>query len=204
MKEFIAKQLERGHPRDDYREFLQLAAHMIGLHCSAVIRKPGALHRARWMAKAIYTMKMELLFDGNESVIKLTAHELQGIQRFNWFVVNIYIQSWFSSRNVSDAPVNDICLIQRLDNYDDAVLQATGLKMMEHHSWYLSQELATVCLFSTCLSCEEKEQLVSTIRADRGLHLVKSLPHTVADLRISNTFFKTTGIDESFLDSPVN
>jgi len=111
LKEFIAEQLERGHPHDDYREFLQLAAHMIGLHCSAAIRKSGARHRARWMAKAIYTIKIELLFDGNKSVIKLTAHKLEGIQRFNRFVVNIYIQSWFSSRNVSDAPEKDISLI---------------------------------------------------------------------------------------------
>ncbi len=42
----------------------------------------GALHRARWMAKAIYSMKMELLYDGNESVIQFIAGELQSIQRF--------------------------------------------------------------------------------------------------------------------------
>jgi len=51
------------------------------------IQKPGALHRARWMAKAIYFLKIHLLFEGNEAVIKLTARELQSIQRFNHFVV---------------------------------------------------------------------------------------------------------------------
>ena len=166
-------QLERGHPRDDYREFLQLAAHTIVLRCSAAIRKPGVLHKARWMAQVIYTIKTELLFDGNESVINLTARELQGIQ---WFVVNVYIQSSFSSRNASDAPVDDIRLLQRLDNYDDAALQTADLKMIQCHLRYLSQELATVCLFATCLSCEEKQQLVSALLAGESL-LTTNIKH---------------------------
>ena len=96
LKEFITEHFQRDHPRDDYREFLQLAASMVGLSSSAVVCKPGAHHRVCWMAKVIYLMKIELLCDGNELVIQLTARELQGIQRFNRFVVNIYVQSWFS------------------------------------------------------------------------------------------------------------
>jgi len=154
--------------------FLQLAAHTIGLHSSAAIRKLGVLHKAHWMAQVIYTMKTELLCDGNESVINLTARELQGIQ---WFVVNVYIQSSFSSRNAFDAPVNDIRLIQRLDNYDDAALQIAGLKLMQCHLRYLSQELATVCLFATCLSCEEKQQLVSALLAGESLLTINIKHH---------------------------
>lgn len=204
LKEFIFEQLQLNHPRDDYKEFLQLAASIVGLNCSATIRKPGALHRARWMAKAIYAMKIELLFDGNESVLQLTTREFRGIQRFNRFVVTVYIQSWFSCRMVADAPINDIMLIQRLDAYDDAALSTTGLKMMERHSWYVSQELATLSLFSRRLSSNEKAHLVSNMFADRGLHLTKSLPRSTADLSISRSFFKTTAIDASFLDIPVD
>jgi hypothetical protein len=80
LNAFIADQLHLGHSRDDYREFLQLAAGLVDLDVLTTLRKPGALHRARWMAKAIYSMKIELLFDGNESVMKLTAHELQRIR----------------------------------------------------------------------------------------------------------------------------
>jgi hypothetical protein len=47
--------------RDDYRELLCLAALIVGLPVKFAIRKPGALHRARWMAKAIYSLKIELL-----------------------------------------------------------------------------------------------------------------------------------------------
>jgi hypothetical protein len=60
-------------------------------------------------------------------VIQLTARELQGLQRFNRFIVNIYIQTWFTCRNGADAPINDILLIQRLNGYDDEKLGAAGL-----------------------------------------------------------------------------
>ena len=119
------------------------------------------------------------------------------------FVINIYLQSWFSCRTVVDAPINDILLIQRLNDYDDDALKATGLKMMERHSWYLSQELATLSLFSQLLSCEEKVKLLSTMKEDRGSYVVKPLPLTVGELSISRSFFKTTAIDDSFLDVAV-
>jgi len=80
LKAFITEQLTLDYPRDDYKELLCLAASMIGIQTITAVRKPGALHRARWMAKAIYCLKIELLFDGNEAVFYLTAQELQEIQ----------------------------------------------------------------------------------------------------------------------------
>jgi len=88
------------------------------------------------MAKAIYSMKIELLYDGNETILNLTAHELQGLQRFNQFVVFVYIESWFTARSTVDAPFNDIMLIHRLEDFDDTALGNTGLRMMKRHSWY--------------------------------------------------------------------
>ena len=161
LKEFIDEQLQLGHPRDDCREFLHLAASVIGIKRSAVLLlKPGGLHRARWMAKAIYAMKIELLLEDNEIVIQLTARELQSITLINRVLVTIYIQSWFSCWIVAYAPLNDIMLIQRLHDYDDAALQSVGLKMMERHLWYISPELATSAQFSHHLSDEDKTQLV--------------------------------------------
>jgi hypothetical protein len=75
------------------------------------------------MSKAIYSLKMELLLEGNEGVMQLTSRELQGIQRFNRFVVGIYIESWFTCRSAVDAPVNDIRLIQKLMAFDDVPVE---------------------------------------------------------------------------------
>ena len=95
IKAFIKCHLEVSHSSDDYLEFLLLAAQMVGLQVDVTIRRLGALHMARWMAKVIYTSKFEILFTVNESIFKLTARELQVIQRFNRCVIRAYLQLWF-------------------------------------------------------------------------------------------------------------
>jgi hypothetical protein len=200
QKSFIADQLQENHSREDYRELLTLAALLVGLDIGKVtIRKPGAIHRARWMAKAMYSFKIELLFDGNESVITLTPCELKGLKRFNRFVVRVYLESWFTSRSAADAPINDVLLIRRLQDYNDDSLRVVGLKMMQRHSWYLSQELATLALFSELLSADEKAILVQKMKSERGSHLLTSLPNSIVDLDVSRTFFHVTGIEDDFL-----
>jgi len=204
LKTFITEQLSSSHARDDYKELLTLSALLIGLDVTASIHKPGAIHRARWMAKAIYTLKIELLLSGNEAALNLSASELQGVRVFNRFIICIYIQSWFTSRSAVDAPVNDTMLIQRLNSYTDDRMRIIGLKMMKRHSWYLSPELATLALFSQHLSSAEKSHIVSNAQSERGSHTLTALPQNVRELKISRSFFKTAQLDDSFLQQPVD
>ena len=146
------------------------------------------------MAKAIYALKIQLLYDGNECILNLRAKELRGLQRFNKFVVIVYIQSWYTCRSAADAAVNDIDLIRRMDAFDDDCIRATGLKAMLRHSWYLGQELAMLALFSAKLSTQQKGQLLQTMATPRGPHLLAVLPRNVSELRISRSFFASTGI----------
>lgn len=203
VKSFIQEQLMLTHPRDDYLELLQLSAMAVGLDLSVTIRKPGAMHRARWMAKAIYSLKMDLLLAGNEKAMHVTAKELRGLRRFNKFVISIYLQSWYTCKSAVDAPFNDIQILQRIRLYDDDVVRKIGIKMMQRHSWYLSPELATLALFSDKLNSDEKVQLVHNMLPDRQPHLVESLPDDLASLNTSHSFFETTGLDDSFLSEPV-
>lgn len=202
LKTFI-KHCQLEYPRDDYREMICLAAFVVCLETKYGVRRPGGLHRARWMAKAIYSLKIELLLDGNEDVLHLVARELQGVKRFNRFVVNIYLLSWFTCRFSVDAPLNDILLIQRLSNYDDEAIKTAGLKMMKRHSWYLSPELATLSLFSPQVTIAQKKELVQSMKSERGEHLLKVLPGSITELTVSRSFFDVCKIDASFLDIPV-
>ena len=149
---------------------------------------------------------MELLFEGNEETIKFTPRKLLGLRRFNWFVEQVYIQSWFSSRSIVDAPVNDIDLYHRLCVYSDPQIRNTGIKMFKRHSWYLSPEMATLVLFSKSISDTIKTQLVTNICNDRGPHLMnsQSLPTEVKQLKISKTLFQTCGLDDSFLEQLIS
>jgi hypothetical protein len=182
---------------------LTLSSYLVGMTSEATIYKPGAMHRARWMSKAIYSLKMELLYEGNEAVLKLTSRELQAIKRFNRFVVGVYIESWFTSKSAVDAPVNDIRLIEKLIAFDDDGLKTAGLKAMKRHSWYLSPEVATLALFSHKASCEQKTLLVANMLEDAGSHLLTSLPTNISELRISRSFFSVLQVDDSFLSIPV-
>jgi hypothetical protein len=170
----------------------------------ATIYKPGAMHTARWMSKAIFSLKMQLLYEGNEAVLKLTSRELQAIKRFTRVVVGVYIiESWFTSKSAVDAPVNDIRLIEKLIAFDDDGSKTAGLKAMKRHSRYVSPEVATLALFSHMASCEQKSLLVANMLEDAGSHLLTSLPTNIPELRISLSFFSVLQVDDSFLSIPV-
>ena len=80
----------------------------------------------------------------------------------------------------------------------DLKLLMMELKRLVWKWWYDTHE-ATLALFSTQLTKEEKGQLVKNVTSDRGSHLLTKLPVNISDLQISQTFFEVTQIDDSFL-----
>jgi len=59
---FAVNYLQIKHPREDYRELLELTVIFLGgvPPRGIYFRVPGAIHYARWMAKAIYCLKIFL------------------------------------------------------------------------------------------------------------------------------------------------
>ena len=57
---FCAAHLEAAQPREDYRELLELAVIFLGGQPARGVRfmEPGAMHHARWMSKALYSVKI--------------------------------------------------------------------------------------------------------------------------------------------------
>jgi len=109
---FCLSQLQECHPRNDYKEFLKLAIIALGEmpkllneNKSYHFIAPGATHRARRMAKAIYTLKM------------LTPKEASVVKSINQFVIKYDIKPWFLSRIAVCAPRVDLayssCLPQK-------------------------------------------------------------------------------------------
>ena len=78
--------------REDYREFLELVIIFLGGTPPRGIsfRGPGAFHHARWMAKAIYCLKI-YLFRGE---FTLTKEEKNGIRDICIFLVKLYLKVW--------------------------------------------------------------------------------------------------------------
>ena len=65
---------------------------------------PGAIHHARWMAKALYALKIYLFRDQ----LRLTSHETRGVCDVCIFVVRIYVRAWFTAPDAIAVPYHDI------------------------------------------------------------------------------------------------
>ncbi|XP_050524154.1 uncharacterized protein LOC126895887 [Daktulosphaira vitifoliae] len=88
--EFCLNQLKLSHFREDYREFLELTVIFLnGVPPRGVLfRAPGAIHHARWMSKALYTLKIFIF----REEFKLTQKKYNSISRICIFLVNLYIK----------------------------------------------------------------------------------------------------------------
>ena len=99
---FCKQQLSDRPPRDDYRELLKLMPIFLGSKppCDTKFRAPGPMHQARWMAKAIYSLKVSLF----TSQFKLTSCESNGLSRLNIYLAKIYAKFWFCAPVAATAP----------------------------------------------------------------------------------------------------
>jgi hypothetical protein len=91
-----------------------------------------------------------------------------------------------------------------LKSLDDDGLKSAGLKAIKRHSWYLTPEVATLALFSSLVTCEEKAMLVTKLTAERGSHLLTVLPDSISDMTVSRTFFSVLHLDDGFLSVSVS
>ncbi|GBM45775.1 hypothetical protein AVEN_208093-1 [Araneus ventricosus] len=80
------------HPKEDYKELLQLSLLYLGgwSKNDFSFRIAGALRLARWMAKAIYALKIVLF----TKQLNIPHRELKGMKRVAHFVRLIYIRFW--------------------------------------------------------------------------------------------------------------
>lgn len=165
---FVANALATQQPRDDYREFLQLTKLFLGEKDANIrIRAPGAFHHARWMAKAIYCIKIFLYRDE----FKLTAKEKKSITDLSIFIVRVYVEAWFTAPFPHKAPYHDLQFIKNLINYkviDSDLSQATVSKI-KNHLWYLTHEACALAFFDDDISVEVKKCMVKALEQEDSL-----------------------------------
>lgn len=116
IKEELQRKLMECQPRDDYKELLQLALIYLG-HLDGKdvrFRSPGPVHHARWMAKAIYCLKIQLFRDQ----FKLTSQEQEALEALCVFIVRVYCKTWFNAPRACLAPKQDLDLIENLLKYE--------------------------------------------------------------------------------------
>lgn len=199
------------HPRDDHREVAELCVLVLGgaLSTDRRIRRPGAMHQARWMAKAIYCLKMYLF----RQQVLLTAKEKTGLLRMVLFVSFIYAKAWFRAPMSTSAPAHDLRFIISLNSYPDRELAKETSKVFGRHLWYLGQILVGLAFFDEALSIDVKTKMIDALQEDSEpnqeekakVDITAALAEkSVADfVTVSTlTFFSILGVDTSFLKVP--
>lgn len=143
--------------RDDYAELIDLCLKFFGIRTKKSFMVPGSMSKARWMAKAIYGMKMFLFRED----LNLDADFEHQLMEFALFVSIIYCKHWNRSTNIFDAPVNDLTLIKELREYSihNADVANAVLATLKNHLWYLGEELSVFSLFSDKVTNDEKNRM---------------------------------------------
>ncbi|CAH1099049.1 unnamed protein product [Psylliodes chrysocephalus] len=119
---------DRSHPRENYKELLQLSLLYLGgwSQDEFSFRIPGALHQARWMAKANYTLKIVLF----TKQLDMSERELKRMKRIAHFVSLIYVRFWHEAIVSRWAPKNDLSMLQLLNIYPDIDVKKVFLLLL--------------------------------------------------------------------------
>ena len=207
-KDYLEKTPKRSHTRDDYRELAELVIISLGSEPERGLRfiAPGAMHNARWMSKAIYSLKIWLF--RQQEVIKLSKNERQGIRNVCIFILAHYAVYWFKTPLPLIAPRTDLKLLQNLAAEDSASSKA-ALNKLKNHLWYLSEELVALAFFDSEVDPSIKKQMLANLEREgseeRCLRVIvkedeiknKTLPDFVTKKTMD--FFSILGIGTSFL-----
>lgn len=206
---FCNDQLSKRQIRDDYKEFLQLALTFLGEGCFG-FRTPGATSNARWMSKAIYSLKMFIF----REQFPLSKNDMAGLRDICVFLIKLYVKAWYKCTNAISAPQQDFNFINDVANYakTDTKISAEILKKMSNHLWYLSEEVIALAFFDSKVSFEEKRKMVEKLQSKVPMVKLKDDRRYTKLLEFQNlslsdfvsektkTFFKQFGLSTSFLE----
>lgn len=142
---FCETELDKKLARDDFKELLELTLVFLGSdsHRGGYIhfRKPGPMHHARWMSKALYALKV-FMFLEQFTVSRKDATNLRDVCVF---VVRFYVIHAYA--NI------------------DKVISSAVTKKFGTHLWYLGDETIALAFFDDNVTTEEKRMMRDTFLA---------------------------------------
>ena len=155
---------DKSHPREDYKELLQLSLLYLGgwSQNDFSFRIPGALHQARWMAKAIYALKIVLF----TKQLNIPQRELKGMKQVAHFVSLIYVRFWHEEIVSRWAPKNDLDMLQLLNTYPDANVKKGALTVAKRHLWYLSEINVGLAFLDERITQVDKENMTKNLETN--------------------------------------
>ena len=187
MVAFYTKAIEHQQPRDDYLELLRLCLVFLGgssLKMDFQFRAPGAMHHARWMSKAIYSLKM-MLFEGQ---MELTAKEKRGLKELALFVSLIYGRFWHEAPLASHAPLNDAMLLELLKKYPNRIIADAAYTAFTRHLWFFSEHLVGLAFFDDRVPLDVKRAMIANLQLPKTRTALKRINTCGADFNRLESF----------------
>lgn len=83
------------------------------------------VHSARWMAKAIYSMKVYMF---REQFLILTEQNISGLLKVCIFIVDVYVRAWYDAPY---APRSDLQLAADLKRFASVDQNAAAIGLRE-------------------------------------------------------------------------
>lgn len=175
---FCLAQLQKRQRRNDYKELLELVVLFLGGDLGEYnFKQLIPIHHARWMSKAIYSLKIFMFRDQ----FKLAKSELDGIRDICVFIVRLYVKVWFGCSEAVKAPNQDFNFLKALHSYADldSKLSKTMVTKFIRHMWYLAEEPIALALFDSDVSCDIKRKMLANFCADDGEELLEETQNDV-------------------------
>ncbi|XP_046601323.1 uncharacterized protein LOC124295418 [Neodiprion lecontei] len=177
-------------PRNDYKELLELSLIFLdGLPENEISFKcPGTMHHARWINKAIYSLKIFMFRDQ----FSLSKREINSLRQICIFIILIYIKVWFTCSLAIEAPNNDLQLLKKLllcEEIQSSVVQK-ALKKFSDHLWYMNEELAALALFDNNVSNEIKKKMCEAIINNKESKIIREKRYVAKGIELESFFDK--------------
>ena len=160
-------------PRGDYVELLELTLTYLCPELSFRIRAPSSVSHARFMAKAIYYLKIQIL--RQQLTYKVSPVQQKEVSRMAEFV-SIFYSVWFMRTALpAAAPHQDIKAFWQMkmykkyieQNHPEAEKVIDGvdgvLESMRRHTWYLDETLVPLALLDQDISAEDREAMAKRL-----------------------------------------
>ncbi|GBN39023.1 hypothetical protein AVEN_58541-1 [Araneus ventricosus] len=166
---YLSNALKNKNLKNDYQELVELGIVFIGRNSDSTIkiRPPGALHHARWMAKAIYSFKIFLF----RQLLSLKMSEVNGLKNICLFLVTVYVKSWLESSSAIGAPLNDLMFLKKLKKYENINqgISSIALKKFCNHLWCLNEESSILAIFDKNVNIASKKRIIENLKR-KNLH----------------------------------
>lgn len=118
----------------------------------------GAHHHARFMAYAIYYLKIQLF----SKRFAMSSTELSGVKRMANFIALYYTHAFLRSWLSSCSPAGDLHFLSLMKLYrtQDPSASDICVKSILLHLWYLTEELVVFAIFDTDIQDSLRQQIV--------------------------------------------